>query len=126
MDQRFRVAVTLISGMLLIAGLWFFARTISSLTGYSIGAARFDNFAKCLTDKNALLYTSDLGCEGCTQQRVIFRNSYQYLTVINCRTEMEKCNDLEIKYGPVWIINGVRYFGVYGVPRLAEITGCDV
>ena len=126
MNPKLRVLVTLLVGGGLIFGLWFFARTISSLTGYTIGSARFDNFAKCLTGKSAVLYTSDLGCESCTQQKTIFKSSYQYLTVVNCRVESERCNQLDIKYGPVWIIDGKKYFGLYGVPRLAELTGCTV
>ena len=116
----------------MIFGLWFFAKTISSLTGYSIGADRFDNFAKCLTEKGVVLYTSDVGCESCIQQKAIFKSSYQYLTVVDCGEESEKCAQQDIKYGPVWIIDGKdgeddkKYYGLLGVPRLAEITGCEV
>lgn len=126
MDPKLRVVITLLVGGGLIFGLWLFAQTISSLTGYTIGSARFDNFAKCLTEKGAVLYTSDSGCETCTQQKAIFKSSYQYLQVVNCRSESEKCNQLDIKYGPVWIIDGRKYFGLHGVPRLAEITGCEI
>lgn len=126
MNQKLRVVVTLVVGFALIFGLWLFARTITSLTGYSIGATRFDNFAKCLTEKGAVLYTSDSECESCIQQKAIFKSSYQYLNIVNCRVESEKCNALDIKYAPVWIIGDRKYFGLHGVPRLAEITGCGI
>jgi len=125
MKPRNRVLVTLLVGGLLISGLWFFAKAITSLTGYTIGSARFDTFAKCLTEKGAVLYTSK-ACESCNQQKAIFKDSYQYLTVINCDEDPSTCDAQEIKYGPVWIINKQKYFGLHGVPRLAEITGCEV
>ncbi len=126
MNPKYRVLVTLLVGGGLILGLWFVAKTITSLTGYTIGAARFDTFAKCLTEKGAALYTSDQGCESCIQQKAIFKSSYQYLTVVNCGTDPATCAEKEIKYGPVWIIDGKKYFGLHGVPKLAGITGCEV
>lgn len=126
MDPKLRVVLTLVIGGGMIFGLWFFAKTISSLTGYSIGADRFDGFAKCLTEKGAVLYTSETGCETCTQQKALFKSSYQFLTVVDCGKESEKCSELGIKYGPVWDIDGRKYYGLKGVPSLADITECPV
>jgi hypothetical protein len=126
MNDKLRLVVTLALGALFILGLWFFAKTISSLTGYAIGSTRFDKFAQCLSDNDVVLYTSEGDCEACTQQKAIFKNSYQYLNVVNCDNEAAKCAELEINYAPVWIIKGKKYFGLQGIPRLSEITGCNV
>jgi len=76
--------------------------------------------AKCIGE-NAELYTQ-LGCHACLAQEKMFGKNYQYLNVIDCFYEREKC--LEISYTPTWIINGQDYSGAREIEQLKELTGC--
>ncbi len=79
-----------------------------------------ENIAKCI-GQNAELYTQ-LGCNGCNTQEELFGENYQYITVIDCWFERNKC--LEITHTPTWIIKGEKYPEVYNIEKLKELTGC--
>lgn len=76
--------------------------------------------AKCI-GQNSMLYTQ-LGCHACKNQEKLFGDNYQYLNVVDCFFEMEKCSD--IQYTPTWIINGKKYEKVQSIEKLKELTGC--
>ena len=76
--------------------------------------------AECIGE-NAVLYTQ-LGCHACETQENIFGENYQYLNVVDCFYEREKC--LEIQYTPTWIINNEEYIGAQSIEKLQELTGC--
>jgi len=71
---------------------------------------------------NSELYTQ-LGCHACKNQEKLFGNNYQYLNVIDCWFEKEKCS--EIRYTPTWIINNEKYTGLKSIEELKELTGCN-
>ena len=79
-----------------------------------------EEIAKCI-GKNAKLYTQ-LGCSACKAQEEMFKDNYQYLTVIDCWFERDKCG--EIEYTPTWIINEEEYVGVQSIEELQNLTGC--
>lgn len=79
-----------------------------------------EEVAKCIGE-NSLLYTQK-GCHACEYQEKLFGENYQYLNVIDCWIEGEKC--LGIKGTPTWIINDQEYLGARSVEELKEITGC--
>ncbi len=68
------------------------------------------------------LYTQ-LGCHACETQEKMFGENYQYLNVIDCWFEKEKCS--EIQYTPTWIIKGEKYTGVQSIKKLKELTDCN-
>jgi|SRR3989344_2231818 len=70
---------------------------------------------------NSVIYTQ-LGCHACENQEEIFRNNYQYLNIVDCFYEKEKCKDIERT--PTWLINGEKYIGVKTIEELKELTGC--
>lgn len=76
--------------------------------------------AKCI-GKNAILYIQ-LGCHACQIQENIFGKNYDYLNVVDCFYERDKCT--EIKATPTWIINKKEYRGVQSIEKLKELTGC--
>jgi hypothetical protein len=77
--------------------------------------------ATCIAD-NSLIYIQ-LGCHACEIQEEMFGESYQYLNVIDCWFEKEKCS--EITHTPTWIINNQKYTGVQSLEKLKELTGCN-
>ena len=76
--------------------------------------------AQCIGE-NSVLYTQ-LGCHACEIQEEMFGNNYQYLNVIDCFYEKEKCTDITAT--PTWEINEERIIGVQSIEKLKELTGC--
>jgi hypothetical protein len=79
-----------------------------------------EEIAKCIGSK-AVLYTQ-LGCHACEIQEDLFGENYQYLNVIDCWYEREKCTDITAT--PTWIIKNKKYEGVQSIEKLKELTGC--
>ena len=80
------------------------------------------NVAQCLGEK-AILYVQ-LGCHACELQEDYFGEDYQYLNVVDCFFEREKCIEEGIQATPTWIIDGVQYKGARSVDELKELAGC--
>jgi hypothetical protein len=78
--------------------------------------------AKCLGTK-ATLYIQ-LGCHACKIQEDYFGEDYQYLDVVDCFFEREKCIEANIEATPTWIINGMAYKGARSVEDLKKLAGC--
>lgn len=76
--------------------------------------------AVCIGQK-ATLYVQ-FGCHACQIQEEAFAENYQYLNVVDCYFERDKCDDITAT--PTWIINGQSYLGVQSVDKLKELTGC--
>ncbi len=77
--------------------------------------------AECI-GKNSKLYVQ-LGCHGCAAQEELFGDSYQYLDIIDCWFERDKCEG--ITGTPTWVIKGEHYEEVLSIKKLQEITGCQ-
>ena len=83
---------------------------------YSIvSPGKYDNFAKCLTEKGAVMYGEDW-CQYTNAQKAMFGKSFKYV-------------NYEVKTGlntrPTWVIDGKTYEKVQSFERLAELTGCS-
>lgn len=76
--------------------------------------------AECIGN-NSVLYVQ-LGCHACETQEKMFGNNYQYINVVDCFFEQEKC--MEITATPTWIIGGEKYRGIQSLDKLKELTGC--
>ena len=77
--------------------------------------------AECI-GKNSVLYVQ-LGCHACESQENLFGDNYQYLNVIDCWFERDKCDGIEST--PTWIIKGNIYTGVQSISTLQDLTGCS-
>jgi len=93
--------------------------------GYSIYASKikpgqYDNFARCLTEKGAVMYGAMSWCRFTQEQAGMFGNSFKY---VNYREYNERD---DIKITPTWIINKQRYERVQSFDKLAQLTGCSL
>jgi hypothetical protein len=79
-----------------------------------------EGIAKCI-GKNSVLYTR-LGCHFCQVQEDMFGENYQYLNVIDCFFNENKCTNITAT--PSWIIKGKKYEGVQSIEELKTLTGC--
>ena len=76
--------------------------------------------AECIGEK-AILYTQ-LGCHACETQEKIFGDTYQYLTVIDCWYEQDKCSGITTT--PTWKIKNKNYEEIQTIKKLQKLTGC--
>jgi len=74
----------------------------------------YDDFAKCLTEKGAIMYGEDW-CQYTNAQKGMFGNSFKYVNY-QVKTDLVK--------RPTWVIDGKEYPTVQSFQRLAVLTGC--
>jgi hypothetical protein len=89
---------------------------------YSPNPNTTEEIAKCI-GQHSVLYTQ-LGCHACEIQEQMFGQNYQYLNVIDCFYDREKCAQEEITATPTWIISGKIHKGVQSIETLQELTHC--
>lgn len=86
---------------------------------YSINKpGQYDNFAKCITQKGAVMYGAMNWCKFTQAQKAMFGNSFKYIDY----HEFSKLAG--IKKTPTWVINGQWHENVQSFEKLAELTGC--
>jgi len=85
----------------------------------------YDNFTKCLTEKETVIYGNDF-CQYTTKQLNMFGNSKKYLKYIKCVDNEKLCNDKGIKITPTWEINGEMYEQVQSFEKLVGLSGCEI
>jgi len=101
-------------------GIIFIIVIISIIILATRGNGVSEELTNCIGE-NSELYTQ-LGCRACEIQEQKFGKNYQYLNIIDCFYEREKCS--QIIYTPTWIIKGNQYIGVQSIETLKELTGC--
>lgn len=79
----------------------------------------YDNFAKCLTNKGAVMYGASW-CKYSQAQRSMFGKSFKY---INYKDFSE---NQQISITPTWQINDKTYQRVQSFENLAQLTGCSI
>ena|SRR3989338_2352468 len=95
--------------------------SIAAYSIYSMGKpGQYDNFAKCLAEKGAIMYGALDWCKYTQAQRAMFDNSFKYLNYHEF-TELPG-----IKKTPTWVINGQWYENVQSFDKLSALTGCKV
>ena len=108
------IIISIVSVLLVLAGI-----------GIGIGFANankpgpVDDFAKCLTERGAVMYGAPL-CKYTVGQKAMFGNS---MRLIDYRDFTE---DPNVEITPTWLINGVYYQNVQTFDRLSALTGCSL
>ena len=102
-----------------IIGVIILATVVYSL--YSLNkSGPYDNFAKCLSEKGAVMYGAMDWCKYTQAQKAMFGKSFKYLNY-------HEFNELPgIKKTPTWVINGAWYENVQAFEKLAALTGCKL
>jgi len=100
--------------MWIIAGVVLLvAVSVSAFAFLSPGT--YDNFAKCLTEKGAVMYGEDW-CQYTNGQKAMFGKSFKHVTYV-VKSDLAK--------RPTWVIDGESYETVQSFERLAALTGCE-
>lgn len=85
----------------------------------SIRPGPLDDFAKCLTEKGAVMYGASF-CKYTAGQKAMFGNSMRF---INYKDFSENS---DVSTTPTWFVNGQKYEKAQSFDRLAAITGCKL
>ena len=92
---------------------------------------KFDVFAQCLKEKNAVFYGT-FWCSYCQSQKKMFGKSAKYLPYVECSTpdgrgQLTVCKDKKIEGYPAWeLSDGSRLSGAIPLAQLSEKTGCQL
>lgn len=93
--------------------------------GLFVPNGKYDNFAKCLTEKGSILYMSKY-CPHCKNQKDMFGSSVRFLKMVDCANDQQACTNNAITAVPTWIINGQRYTSEMQLESLSSISGCPL
>ena len=102
----------------------FIGVIILAIVAYSVYSinkpGQYDNFAKCLNEKGAVMYGALDWCKYTQAQKAMFGKSFKYLNY-------HEYNELPgIKKTPTWVINGEWHENVQSFDKLAALTGCKL
>lgn len=84
-----------------------------------------ESFAKCLTEKGAVMYGTDW-CSHCNDQKDDFGDEFEYIDFVDCDVNKQACVEAGVTGYPTWIIDGESYPGRQELNRLASLTGCSL
>lgn len=113
-SKKFKIYTTIaIVFSVLILSIGSFAFINSKKPGY------YDDFAKCLSEKGAIMYGANF-CQYSHAQKGMFGKSIKF---IDYKDFSENPN---VKITPTWEINGNLIERVQSFDRLAELTGCSI
>ena len=100
------------------------ASIIVILISYSVYSSSkpgtYDGFAKCLSEKGAIMYGAMDWCKYTQAQKAMFGTSFKYLNYHN-HDELPG-----IRTTPTWVIDNERYENVQSFERLSALTGCKI
>ncbi|MFA5830555.1 MAG: thioredoxin domain-containing protein [Candidatus Paceibacterota bacterium] len=110
-------------------GLLFAVKTINKESPKGIAAGRYDVFAQCLKDSEAVFYGA-FWCSHCQEQKKAFGDSARLLPYVECSTadmkgQTQICKDKKITGYPTWIFkDGSKLSGLVEMNELSQKTGC--
>lgn len=109
--------------VLIIAAIIYFPISNAKKPG------KYDDFAKCLTEKKAAFYGS-FQCPACAKQKQLFGKSMNYVNYVECGPigqQSQACKDASIKAYPTWIFNNnLTREGILSLEELSQVTGCII
>lgn len=85
----------------------------------------YDKFAKCLSEKEVIVYGNDY-CSYTAKQLNYFGKSKKYLNYVKCIDNEDLCDDKNIEVTPTWEIDGKMYEQVQNFEKLSSLTGCEI
>ena len=96
------------------------------LYNYLTSPGKYDNLAKCLSEKGFAMAGTDW-CSNCKKQKNIFGKSFKYVNYQNCDTNKEWCESKGVERYPTWILpDGTRIEGTQDAQDLSRLSRCDI
>jgi hypothetical protein len=130
----FIIVIALFSGIIYYINTYdfdgYFLAALVPASRFEEGDIYLENFARCLTEKEIILYGT--AWDGHTQkQKELFGKAAKYLTYIECMAEeggtvLSECELAEIKGFPAWEIFENIIVGRISIKRLSDLSGCPL
>ena len=98
---------------------------VLSVNSYMKKPGQYDEFAKFLTEKGAVIYGNDY-CQYTIRQLNFFGKSQKLLNYVKCVENKQLCDEKGIDTTPTWEINGNFYEQTQTFERLAAVSGCKI
>jgi protein-disulfide isomerase len=118
-----KVILGVILSTVIIVGVGIF---LASPSKSPPGPSKYDDFAKCLSQKGAVMYGS-YSCSHCQKQKDDFAGAFQYVNYVECTTQTERCVQANIEGYPTWIFSdGTRLRGEQSFENLAKASSCQL
>ena len=108
--KHLTIGISIVVVLLLVGSLVY---------AFRLRPGKWDDFAKCLTEKGAVMYGAIDWCQYTKQQVGMFGRSFKH---VNYKDFPELPG---IKKTPTWVYAGEWYDGVQSFERLAAVTGCS-
>jgi hypothetical protein len=119
--------------IVIIIGFGFMKSIINNITDSnenvsSTSTSKYGDFAKCLTEKGAVMYGAE-SCSHCKEQKNTFGDSFKFIKYVECPDNPKLCLDNGIIGYPTWIIgtstNMIEGFDKNTTMKeLSEATSC--
>lgn len=116
----------IIAVLVVVFGFFFFFRG-----GSKYPQTEVDEFAKCLTEKGAVMYGA-FWCPHCARTKKRFGESFRYIEYVECdprgeNEQSELCLEKKIEAYDTWeFSDGTRLIGEPSFEALAGKTGCKL
>lgn len=130
MAMNKNVIIGIAAFLLIIIGAIYFNKGGLNNPPVSTGTSKYDNFAKCLTEKGVKMYGT-FWCPHCVNQKEAFGSSFQYVDYQECTVDGQRdsfaqvCKDAKIEGYPTWKFpNGTTKAGEVPFDELAQLSGC--
>ena len=109
--------------ILIAGGIYYFSNQ-------EIEPGKYDEFAQCLTEKDAKMYGA-FWCPHCIEQKKLFGTSWQYINYIECsnadKSMKQICTAANIDGYPTWeFLDSSRLEGFISLEKLSEKTNCTI
>lgn len=98
---------------------------------YQSQPSKYDAFAKCLKNKEAVFYGA-FWCSHCDNQKKLFGSAKQYLPYVECSTadgsgQLDICKNENIQTYPTWRFkDGSEEIGEIPLALLSQKSGCEL
>lgn len=109
----------------------FLAGIVYAVGKQVTGPGKYDDFARCLTEKGMVEYGA-YWCPNCAEQKRMFGKSFQYVSYVECDARGKNgnpglCNLKGITGYPTWITaEGEELRGVQSFETLARVSDCEL
>jgi glutaredoxin len=115
------LTVTVAAALIGSAALFYY----SNYSGSPVPGG-YDEFARCLRDRGAVMYGTKT-CPYCAKQKQMFGDSFRFIKYVECTAETQKCVADGVRRVPLWLFrDGRRLEGLQKLETLAAITGCPL
>ena len=135
--ENYNPKTKIILTFLIVIFIFAFLFLVLSIWAEKEETPDLDGFAKCLSDKGAVMYGA-YWCPHCQNEKNAFGESFKFINYVECTERPNECLAQGINSYPTWIFpdlpamtssgevgrGGRRFVGEQGIIKLSELSSC--